>query len=41
MGVLVERLGEDEQAARSEFAESFAAFAAKPQRLLVKETFAA
>jgi CHAD domain-containing protein len=41
MGVLVERLGEDEQAARSEFAESFAAFAAKSQRLLVKETFAA
>jgi CHAD domain-containing protein len=41
MGVLVERLGEDEQAARLQFADSFRAFAAKPQRRLVKETFAA
>jgi CHAD domain-containing protein len=41
MGVLVERLGEDEQAARRQFAESFRAFAAKSQRRLVKETFAA
>jgi CHAD domain-containing protein len=39
MGVLVERLGEDEQAARNEFAERFAAFASKSQRGLVKETF--
>jgi CHAD domain-containing protein len=41
MGVLVERLGEDEQAARLQFAESFAAFASRSQRRLVKETFAA
>ena len=40
MGVLVERLSEDERAARGEFAERFAAFAAKAQRQLVKETFA-
>ena len=39
MGALVQRLGEDEQAARGEFAESFASFAAKSQRRLVKETF--
>ena len=32
MGVLVERLGEDELAARAEFAERFAAFASKAQR---------
>jgi hypothetical protein len=40
MGVLVERLGEDEQAARSAFAERFEAFASKDQRQVVKETFA-
>ncbi len=40
MGVLVDRLGADERAARGEFAERFAAFAAKSQRRLVRETFA-
>jgi CHAD domain-containing protein len=40
MGVLVERLQGDERAARGEFAERFAAFAAKRQRRLVKATFA-
>jgi CHAD domain-containing protein len=39
MGVLIEHLGEDERAARAEFAEVFAAFASKSQRALVKETF--
>ena len=39
MGVLVGRLEEDERAARTEFAASFAGFAAKAQRRLVKETF--
>jgi CHAD domain-containing protein len=39
MGALVQRLGEDEQAAREEFAASFAAFASRAQRRLVKETF--
>jgi CHAD domain-containing protein len=39
MGVLVERLAEDEQAARDEFAERFSAFASKAQRRLVKDTF--
>ena len=39
MGVLVERLAEDQQAARNEFAETFAEFASGPQRKLVKETF--
>ncbi len=39
MGVLVERLGEDERAARQAFAERFEAFASKPQRQLVKDTF--
>jgi CHAD domain-containing protein len=39
-GVLVERLAEDEQAARRAFAERFAAFASKSQRQLVRETFA-
>jgi CHAD domain-containing protein len=38
-GVLVARLHEDELAARAEFAESFAAFASKAQRKLVKDTF--
>jgi CHAD domain-containing protein len=41
MGVLVMRLGEDEQAARRSFADRFAAFSSKRQRRLVKETFAA
>jgi CHAD domain-containing protein len=40
MGALIGRLAEDERVARSEFAASFAAFAAKDQRRLVKETFA-
>jgi CHAD domain-containing protein len=39
MGVLVERLREDELAARSAFAERFFAFASKSQRALVRETF--
>jgi CHAD domain-containing protein len=40
MGALIARLAEDERAARSEFAESFAEFASHEQRRLVKETFA-
>jgi CHAD domain-containing protein len=40
MGALIARLAEDEQAARSEFAGSFAEFASHEQRRLVKETFA-
>jgi CHAD domain-containing protein len=39
MGVLVQRLTADQDAARSEFAESFAGFAAKSQRKLVDQTF--
>ncbi|MEA2223840.1 MAG: hypothetical protein QOH83_2216, partial [Solirubrobacteraceae bacterium] len=39
MGVLVQRLLADQAAARAEFSESFAAFAAKPQREVVAETF--
>jgi CHAD domain-containing protein len=39
MGVLVERLAEDEQAARRSFAERFESIASKPQRELVRETF--
>ncbi len=39
MGALVQSLGEDEQAARSEFAARFDAFAAPSQRAAVKETF--
>jgi CHAD domain-containing protein len=39
MGMLVERLAADQQAAREGLAEPFAAFAAKRQRRLVKETF--
>ncbi len=39
MGVLVERLQEDEQAARDEFAERFAGFSAKAQRRTVKDVF--
>ncbi len=41
MGILVEHLGRDERRARSEFAETFAAFASKAQRRLVDETFTA
>jgi CHAD domain-containing protein len=40
MGVLVERLGEDEQAAREEFAARFADFGSKAQRKVVRGTFA-
>ena len=40
MGLLVRHLERDQAAARDEFAERFAAFAAKPQRTLVKKTFA-
>jgi len=40
IGALVARLGEDERAARGEFAGRFAEFSAKEQRQLVKETFA-
>jgi CHAD domain-containing protein len=40
MGVLVQQLAADQGKARSQFAESFAAFAAKEQRALVKQTFA-
>ena len=39
VGALVARLGEDERAARGEFAGRFAEFASKEQRRLVKETF--
>ena len=39
MGVLVQRLHEDQRRARAEFAESFAGFAAKSQRKLVDQTF--
>jgi CHAD domain-containing protein len=39
MGLLIERLEAEQAAARAEFAERFAAFAAKPQRRLVKDTF--
>jgi CHAD domain-containing protein len=39
MGVLVERLTEQQERARAEFAESFARFAAKPQRRIVADTF--
>jgi CHAD domain-containing protein len=39
IGALVARLGEDEGAARGEFAGRFAEFASKDQRRLVKETF--
>jgi CHAD domain-containing protein len=39
MGVLVERLGEDERAARQAFAERFEAFSSQEQHRLVKETF--
>ena len=39
MGMLVDRLGLDELAARGEFAESFAAFASSEQDGIVKDTF--
>jgi CHAD domain-containing protein len=39
MGILIERLGEQQHDARAEFAERFAAFAAPDQRELVKRTF--
>jgi CHAD domain-containing protein len=39
MGLLVERLEGEQAGARAEFAERFAAFAAKPQQRLVKDTF--
>jgi CHAD domain-containing protein len=39
MGMLVQRLAEDQQAARGEFAEKFAAFASSEQRHLVKDAF--
>jgi hypothetical protein len=39
IGALVARLGEDERAARGEFAGRFAEFASKDQRRLVKATF--
>jgi CHAD domain-containing protein len=41
IGALVARLGEDERAARGEFAGRFAEFASGDQRRLVKETFTA
>jgi CHAD domain-containing protein len=40
LGALVQRLGEDELAARAAFAERFEVFASKSQRALVRETFA-
>jgi CHAD domain-containing protein len=39
MGVLVERLEDDQLAARGQFASTFATFASKRQRKLVRETF--
>jgi CHAD domain-containing protein len=39
MGLLVERIAEDQHAARAEFADRFATFASKSQRRIVKETF--
>jgi CHAD domain-containing protein len=39
MGMLVERLKDEEVAARAEFAERFAAFASKSERQLVRDTF--
>jgi CHAD domain-containing protein len=39
MGLLIERLASDQQAARSELGDVFTAFSAGPQRELVKETF--
>jgi CHAD domain-containing protein len=39
MGVLVQRLGDEQAQARAHFAESFAGFASKSQRKLVDQTF--
>jgi CHAD domain-containing protein len=39
MGVLVQRLAEEQAQAREQFDERFGRFAAKPQRKLVKQTF--
>jgi CHAD domain-containing protein len=39
MGVLVDRLGVDERAARQEFGDRFAQLASKQQRAMVKDTF--
>jgi CHAD domain-containing protein len=39
MGVLVQRLADEQSQAREQFAERFAQFAAKPQRKLVAKTF--
>jgi CHAD domain-containing protein len=39
MGVLVERLAEDQHHARAEFADVFADFSSRDQRRIVKETF--
>jgi len=39
MGVLVQRLGEEQAQAREQFAERFERFAAKPQRKLVAQNF--
>jgi CHAD domain-containing protein len=39
MGLLVERVAEDQRAAHRQFQDVFAAFASKQQRKLVKETF--
>jgi CHAD domain-containing protein len=39
MGLLVDRVGADQRAARDEFADTFAVFASKAQRKLVRETF--
>jgi CHAD domain-containing protein len=39
MGLVVEQLGQQQAAARAEFAQRFARFASKRQRRLVGETF--
>jgi CHAD domain-containing protein len=39
MGVLVQRLDDEQRGARAEFAERFAAFASREQRQLVRQTF--
>jgi CHAD domain-containing protein len=39
MGLLVERVAEDQRAAHRQFQDVFAAFASKQQRKLVKDTF--
>jgi CHAD domain-containing protein len=39
MGVLVQRLSDEQAEARAHFAETFAGFSAKPQRKLVDRTF--